>query len=361
MKLVRAAGRGAAVLWLAVLAACSPLSGAPIPAARAPAETSTPRAAPPSCASTDPARIAACVEPDRWADDLRFIAQARPPGSTHHLRVQSRCAEVFEAWGYEIEIDRYATGTNVLGTRPGRDPELPYVLVGAHYDHVPGCPGADDNASGTAAVLELARVLAGVPAERTLRVACWDQEEWGLVGSRDWAKRARARGDEILLYVNFDAIAYTDPTAGSQRVPTGFGILFPDEVQQLEEREGRADFIAVIADPRAASHARRFATYAGATALPAVVLEIPALVQDSGLAWDLQRSDHAALWDAGYPALMITDTADFRSDAYHCRRRPDAVSTLDLPFGAKVVAAAAALGTELVTQPAPVGDPPVGD
>jgi Zn-dependent M28 family amino/carboxypeptidase len=323
---------------------------APAPAPEPPART-LPIA--PGCASSDAATIRGCVDPHRWESDVRSIAAPRPPGSPHHLRVQLRCAEVFEQWGYEVEIDRYATGTNVIGTRPGKHPDAPYVMVGAHYDHVPGCEGADDNASGTAAVLELARVLAGVPAERTLKLACWDEEERGLVGSRDWATRARARGDLVLVYWNFDAIAFTDPRPGTQRVPTGFGMLFPGEIARLKARGDRADFIAVIADAGASMHAQRFATHAEAIGLPTTVLSIPTLVKDSGLAWDLQRSDHAALWDAGYPAVMITDTADFRSDAYHCRGRPDTVDTLDLPFGASVVRATAGAITEALVTPPP--------
>lgn len=293
---------------------------------------------------------------------MRAIAKARPPGSTHHLRVQSRCAEVFETWGYEVEIDRYDTGTNVLGRREGRDPAAPYVMVGAHYDHIPGCEGADDNASGTAAVLELARVLAGVPLERSLVLACWDEEERGLVGSRDWARRTRARGDLVSIYFNFDAIAFTDPRPGTQAVPTGLGVLFPGEIDKLKARQDRADFIALIADAGATPHAERIAAHAEALALPFTLLSIPTLVQQSGIAWDLQRSDHAALWDAGYPAVMITDTANFRSGAYHCRERPDTVDTLDLRFGADVVRATAAAVTEAVTEAVPeaVTDAPPG-
>jgi Zn-dependent M28 family amino/carboxypeptidase len=343
--------RSAAALGLlALAAACQIAQPTSEPVVSEPPARAT--LVPPACASTDAVTIRGCVDPERWADDVRRIAAPRPPGSIQHLRVQSYCAEVFEQWGYEVEIDRYATGTNVLGRRPGRDPEAPYVLVGAHYDHVPGCDGADDNASGTAAVLELSRVLAGVDAERPLVVACWDEEERGLVGSRDWVRRARARGDLVFVDFNFDAIAFTDPRPQTQRVPTGFGVLFPTEIARLQERGERADFIALVADAGGSAHAERIAAHAEAIGLPTTVLSIPTLVLESGVAWDLQRSDHAAFWDAGYPAVMITDTADFRSAAYHCRGRLDTVDTLDLPFGSKVVQATAAAAAEaLVTVP----------
>jgi Zn-dependent M28 family amino/carboxypeptidase len=305
-------------------------------------------AAPP-CRGADPLAVAACVDASRYAADVAWIAQPRPPGSLHHVRVQALCAETFERHGYEVEVDRYATGANVFGIRPGRRPQR--VMFGAHYDHIPGCDGADDNATGLAAVLELSRVFASLPSEATLVFACWDEEERGLVGSRDWARRARAAGLPVELYVNFDAIGYRDDRPNAQRVPAGFGLLFGEQVAQLQAHEMRADFIALVADPRAAPFARRISAFAETLALPAAVLEIPQLLMDSHLAVDLQRSDHAALWDIEVPAVMITDTADFRSPAYHCRDAPDDVRSLDLEFANLVVQATAAAASEYLAAP----------
>ncbi len=309
------------------------------------------RLAPPACTAVDPAGVAACVDPARVEADLRFVAQPRPPGSAHHIRVQAMCAEVFEDAGYEVVVDRYATGTNVFGVREGD--EAAWVLYGAHYDHLPGCDGADDNASGVAAVLELSRVLAAIPTRRTIAFACWDEEERGLVGSRDWARRLATSTIDVSLYVNFDAIAFTDDAPNTQAIPTGFGLLFTDEVERLRQRQSRADFIALVADPKGAPFARLIETYGQSQQLPSAVLEIPQLVKDSGLVYDLQRSDHASLWDVGVGAVMITDTAEFRSDAYHCRAREDDVASLDLTFATRVVRSTAAASAHWLAESAP--------
>ncbi len=309
-------------------------------------DTATPasefeRAPPPTfCEASDPAGVAACVDPALVQADIELIASARPPGSVHWRRVQSLCAETFEQMGYEVELHRYATGVNVVGVKRGASDVR--VVVGAHYDHIPGCAGADDNASGTAGVLELARVLASGSFERTLVVACWDEEERGLVGSDAWVESATARGDRIALYVNFDAIAFTSAEPGSQAVPAGFEVLFPEETSRLAAQEHRADFIAVIVDGAARPYAEAFARQAEALALPHAVLVIPEFLLVAPLAVDLRRSDHASFWDVNVPAMMLTDTANFRSDAYHCKSRPDTVDTLDLPFAVRVVRSATA-------------------
>jgi hypothetical protein len=141
------------------------------------------------------------------------------------------------------------------------------------------------------------------------------------------------------VYFNFDAVGYVDRRPGAQRIPEGFELLFPEEVDKLREREQRADFIALVTDARARAHADRWASFAARIGQPHVVLEIPELLRALPVAPDLQRSDHAAFWWAGIPAVMLTDTADFRSDAYHCRSRPDTPDTLDYDVLAAVVQA----------------------
>ncbi|MEX1366420.1 MAG: M20/M25/M40 family metallo-hydrolase, partial [Nannocystaceae bacterium] len=287
----------------------------------------------------DPVVLQDCVRADFYETTVRRVAGRRPPGSAHWREVQTLCDSTLSALGFSVERHAYGTGVNVIGSLPGtRWPEQS-VMIGAHYDHIPGCEGADDNASGVAGALEAARVLSGVEHPRTLVVACWDEEERGLVGSRAWAARARERGRDIVVYFNFDAIGFTDATAGSQRVPAGFELLFPQEVERLRQREHRADFITVVTDIPAQPWARYMQAAADRDGLPLALLSIPTLVKQTHVAIDLQRSDHASLWDAGYPAIMITDTAEYRSDAYHCRGRPDTVDELDLGFATRVVRA----------------------
>ncbi|MCH9688476.1 MAG: M28 family peptidase [Deltaproteobacteria bacterium] len=309
------------------------------------------------CRVADPAVLQDCVRVDFYREQLTQVAGVRVPGSRHWSEVQHRCDQTLTSLGFDVERHRYATGVNVVGTRLGTTQPEQRVLVGAHYDHIPYCPGADDNASGVAGVLELARVVSGAPHDRTLTVACWDEEEWGLIGSRAWAERARERDDEIVVYFNFDAIAYTDPRPDSQRVPPGFAAMFPELIAQLDERERRADFITIVADSQARPWAQTLASAADRAALPHALLTIPNWLRASHLAVDLERSDHASLWRYGYPAIMITDTAEYRSDTYHCRGRADTLDTLDVPFAASVVGATVHAVTVALKAPPPESTP----
>jgi hypothetical protein len=297
--------------------------------------------------------IAACVDTERIIADVRRIAHPRPPGSTHWLRTQSLCAETFAELGYEVEQHRYETGINVLGTRLGNERPHERVVVGAHYDHIAGCDGADDNATGVAGVLEIARVLAGRSLSRTLVLACWDEEERGLLGSSAWVRRAGVRNEEIAVYFNFDAIGVRRAEPGTQRVPAGFELLFAAEVAQLERTDYRGDFIAIISNRAARHFADAVAEHSRRRDLPNVVLEVGAMLLATPLVIDLRRSDHAAFWDANIPAVMITDTAEFRTPTYHCRGAPDAFETIDPGFVGEVVRATAAAVLEASAAPQP--------
>ena len=129
------------------------------------------------------------VEQKRIERDVQAFALVRPPGSAGWRRVQQLIAKRLTDLGFELERHAYGTGTNLIGTLRGSNDEQ--VIASAHYDHIEHCAGADDNASGVAAVLELSRLLAGTARGRTLRVAFWDEEERGLLGSRAFAQRAR--------------------------------------------------------------------------------------------------------------------------------------------------------------------------
>jgi Zn-dependent M28 family amino/carboxypeptidase len=189
---------------------------------------------------------------------------------------------------------------------------------------------------------------------RTLVVACWDDEESGLRGSRAWAARARERGIDVTIAFNFDSIGFATKEPGTQRVPTGFSLLFADELDRLAARGHRGDFVAVIGDAAAIPFTDAFVRQAQRDALPHSLLEVPDGLLALPISMDLRRSDHASFWAAGVPALMLTDTAEFRTDTYHCRGAPDVVETLDLQFTTKIVrSAAAALAVALAPSPAP--------
>lgn len=318
-----------------------------------------PTAEAPKVEAPDPAVVALVdrVDPKRYAADLEFVAAERPPGSPHWQAVQDRCATSLSEAGFTVE--RHVSelgGTNVIGTLLGSSPELPAIVVGAHYDHIPGCAGADDNGSGVAAVLELARVL-GKPEPawpRTLVIACWDNEELGLYGSQAWVDDAIAKGTKISLYFNFDAMGYADHTPKSQKLPEGVDLLFSKQLAALAANDYRADFIAVLADESASAIAQRVVAHAERIELPAAILAIPAAMKNEPLLADLRRSDHASFWAHDIPAVFLSDTAEFRTDTYHCVGRPDTADTIDVAFATSVVrASAGALAEALLDQSQP--------
>jgi Zn-dependent M28 family amino/carboxypeptidase len=157
------------------------------------------------------------------------------------------------------------------------------------------------------------------------------------VGSRAFVERHRAEAPIAVAFV-FDAIGVRRTEPGTQTVPPGFEVVFPDEVQRLREREHRGDFVAVIADTSARGHADRIAAAAATIDLPSTVLALDRLWLHVPVAIDLRRSDHAPFWDAGVPALLVTDTAEFRTPTYHCKGALDERGTLDDAFARAVVA-----------------------
>jgi len=304
---------------------------------------------PGTCDSTSPATLARCVDESRYRADLTFVAMERVPESVHWQAVQDRCRDVFIESGFEVELHDYGSGVNVVGARTGTTEGDRLVVVAAHYDHIRGCDGADDNASGTAGVLEVARVLGTREFPRTLVVACWDEEELGLVGSQAWVARTTAAGATIDVNYNFEMIAFVDATPDSQAFPPGFDLVFPDAAAELEARDHRGDFIALVGDETASVEIGLLGSYAQMFTLPTIAVTVPTSLTTSPALADLRRSDHAPFWLTGNSAIMLTDTANFRYDGYHCGGRPDVIANLDITFATNVVrttvaAAAVSLG-----------------
>jgi Zn-dependent M28 family amino/carboxypeptidase len=221
---------------------------------------------------------------------------------------------------------------NLLALPPDADPARPRILIGAHLDTIRYTPGADDNASGVAGVLEAARLLAGGPAGSAVELAIWDLEERTghtyRVGSRRHVAAARRAGVRYLGALVFEMIGYRSTEPGSQRVP------LPIRWMDLP-RTG--DFIAVIADLGSRALLRTFLESAGRAApeLPLAQLTVPLR---GWSVWATRRSDNASFWSNGFPALLLTDTADLRNPHYH--RSTDRSGTLDYDFMAGVVDAA---------------------
>ena len=331
------------------------------PAAVAPSGSAASASNPPSCAElgsaprcspAGQATFTRAVNTGRYQSDLEFFAQKpRPAGSPHWQASQDRAAAVLTENGFEVARERYATGVNVLGIKRGTRCSDELVIVGAHYDGVPGCPAADDNASGAAGALEVARVLGKGRFARTLVVALWDEEELGFLGSEAHAAVLAERGAKVRAVFVYEMIGYRDPAPGAQRLPTGFELLFPEAIAPVRAAGFRGDFVFVASDELARDQARCFGEHAKAVGLPVAGVELGSALKRSVLLRDLQRSDHVSFWARDMPALLLTDSAEFRNRHYHCGAGPDVPSDLDPAFAGQLIqatvgAAADVLGPE---------------
>ena len=205
-------------------------------------------------------------------------------------------------------------GVNLILRLPGQRQDLAPVLVAAHYDGPLGSPGADDNATGVAALLALARRWAETPPRRPVWLVAFDQEEWGMVGSRALAQELKASGERLHLMLSLEMLGYT---AEEQNYP----------VEAMRAVYGsRGDFIALVANTGAAGLLPGLSRSMG-NHVKTKVLPVPFKGRQLP---DVRLSDHSPFWDAGYNAVMITDTSFMRNPHYH--RPSDTIDTLDLPF-----------------------------
>jgi Zn-dependent M28 family amino/carboxypeptidase len=278
------------------------------------------------------------ADASRYAADLALIAQApRTQTDENHQQVQDLCAARFAELGYDVERYDYGGGVDVIGTIPGTVRSDEVVVVSAHYDTVAGSHGADDNASGVAAVLESARLLSAGERERTLVMACWDQEEPALRGSYMYAVRARENNLKIHVAFVYDQIGYADHAPNSQDYPKGLEIVYPLEAIKARLNQFRGDFVLLVFDSEAARWARGIADSADRVDLPAMQMEIDI---SGNVPVQVRGSDHQSFWSQGYGAVEITDTAGYRNPYRHTDK--DTIGTLDNDFSIKVISATAA-------------------
>lgn len=249
-----------------------------------------------------------------------------------------------QAAGYQVERQQYEISGvachNLIAELPGATRPAEIVVIGAHYDSALGTPGANDNASGTAALLALARQLADSQPERTVRFVAFTNEEAPYfqteqMGSLVYARRCRAQDERITAMLSLETIGYFSETAGSQHYPEPLAAFYPD----------RGDFIGVIGNVGSRRLVRRVVrAFRGAARIPSEAGAMPG--EMTGVGW----SDHWSFWEAGYPAVMITDTAPFRYQYYHAPE--DTPDKCDFPRMALVVEGIASVIRELAGAPA---------
>jgi Zn-dependent M28 family amino/carboxypeptidase len=246
--------------------------------------------------------------------------------------------DTFRSYGYaplrqEFGVEGRAVG-NIEALLPGAA-RRSAVVVGAHYDSVAGSPGANDNATGVAAVLELARLLRSACPRREIRFLAFVNEEppffaTEAMGSWRYAKRCASRGEKISAMLSLETIGCYSDEPGSQHYPFPFGLFYP----------GRGNFIAFIGNLRSGMLVRRVVqSFRRNAKFPSEAVAAPGWM--TGIGW----SDHWAFWKSGYPAVMVTDTALFRYAHYHTAADTQAV--VDIERMARVVHGLAAVIRDL--------------
>ena len=246
---------------------------------------------------------------------VRMLAETIGERNLWRHRALERTADYIlgnlEANGYAPRRQTYEVSrlpvSNIDAALAGALRSVEILVVGAHYDTVNGCPGANDNATGVAAMLELARRFAGHPRPRTIRFAAFVNEEPPFyrteqMGSLVYARAAKERREQVIGMLSLETIGYYSEAPGSQQYPTPVALLYPDVGNFI-------GFVANIQSARLLMKARR--AFKRRTPFPLQSAALPDMIP--GVGW----SDHWAFWEAGYRAMMVTDTAPFRYPWYH--------------------------------------------
>lgn len=263
---------------------------------------------------------------DEFTTHLTALARERHPGTSPVLLRETAIylLQQFTRYGLAVTSHRFdARGEsyeNIVGTTPAADHRAAPLILAAHYDTVSGSPGADDNASGLTVLLEVARRLKQAALTRPVRFIAFCLEEEDLLGSRAYAARLTETGQSVYGAIVLECVGYASGQKGSQKIPPGIPVAVPSI----------GNFLAVIGNQASAS-----LTGTVAQAMSSSVPVVPLIVPGNGeLLPDARRSDHTAFWEQSFPAVMVTDTANFRNPHYH--RSTDTIDTLNLTFLAAV-------------------------
>jgi len=295
-----------------------------------------------------------------------------PRSRLHHPErmnaAEHRLVERFEALGWptqqlpftfenvtgHLDYGDYAStryprldGHNLVAERAGTSTGAAVVVVIAHLDTVRDSPGANDNTASVAGLVELARLLTSSPAKVDVALAATDMEEIGLFGAR--ALRRQFEHRLLRLVIVFETMACVRTERGSQQLPAGIGLLLPRQVASIRRRHNRGDFTALLhnrsARPAAQALGRHLRVRAGdhaalAVPNPADLPLIGGVLRLVPAVRHFSRSDHVPFWQAGIPAVQLTDTANFRYPHYH--QPTDTADHLDYRRLADIVDATAA-------------------
>ena len=291
------------------------------------------------------------VDSTRLSGDLAVLEgiRHRTAGAAHLAEVQDFIRFNFQDHELDTEVQTFQSGSytaqNIIGRKIGMSTETEVYILDGHYDSVSDSPGADDNASAVAGMMEAMRILSPYGFNKSIRFIGFDMEEAGLIGSSNYVQNGIAVEETINGVLNFEMIGYYSSEPNSQTTPVGFGLLFPDAYVQLEANQFRGDFINLVANAPASALVQAYET-AATTYVPNLnFLSIEAPSNWAIVASDLGRSDHAPFWNAGMPAIMFTDGANFRNPYYHTA--DDTADKLNFTFMHNIVQATIATLAEV--------------
>ena len=218
----------------------------------------------------------------------------------------------FKSYGYEPAEQVYTMENrpyrNIIAIKPGKDKKDKIIIICAHYDSVLGSPGADDNASGVAALLELARLFSQLDLNKTLKFIAFTNEEppfylTEYMGSFRYAKEAKKRRENIEAVLCLESIGFYSDNKSSQSYPFGLSLFYPD----------KANFIAVVSNLSSGYLLKRIVgEFKKASNFPVEYLIAPIFLAEA-----ISFSDHWSFWEFGYRAVVVTDTAFYRNPYYH--------------------------------------------
>lgn len=258
---------------------------------------------------------------DEFTTHLAALARERHPDTSPVALRETAIylSQQFIRLGLEVSAHRFEvweqTYENVIGTKPAHNSAAPLILA-AHYDTVMGSPGADDNASSLAVLIEVARRLQRTPLARPVQFVAFCLEEEDLLGSRAYVAHLAKTGQSLYGAIVLECVGYASEQEGSQRTPPGIPVAVPSV----------GNFLALIGN-QASAQLTTTLTQAMAPMIPVVPLIVPGNGEQLP---DTRRSDHTAFWEQGFAAVMVTDTANFRNPHYH--RSTDTIDTLNLKF-----------------------------
>lgn len=264
----------------------------------------------------------------RLLKHLRHLAGERHPhGAPAALTyAQQYLTQTLQDAGGAVKAQAFralgGTYHNVVGVFPPSAlrsrTALPPLIVGAHYDTHQGSPGADDNASALAVLLEVAAAAGRQAPTRPLWCVAFSLEEFNLLGSRAYVAALRKQGRALHGAIILECVGFASDASGSQQQPP-----IPVPLPSV------GNFLGIVGNEPAA-HLTAALTAAAAEG-PQLLPLIPMTVPGNGeVLPDTRRSDHAAFWDYGFPAVMLTDTANFRNPHYH--QPTDTIDTLNMAF-----------------------------